>query len=122
MDPLIAIPVLTLCGLLAAPFFIPKRESIGRRRLPVLLTLLIPPTSSWAWGYAFGISPGCADRPWWVTGALVGFVIASIILPLALLPIMSGGRRFTIAIGLFALGLTLGVSFLADMQVTGCWI
>ena len=122
MDALIAIPAFMISGLLAAPFCFPKGQSAARRRLLVLLTLILPPACTYAWGQAFAIAPRCTFRPWWMSGALLVFTAASLLLPCALLPAMSGGRRFTLAIGLFALGLTLGLAFLATMQISGCWI
>lgn len=111
-----------MIGATAAPFFFPKKSAIGRRRLPLLLLLAAPPVASFLWGQALASTSGCTHRPAWISGVLLAPVILSLVLPVGLLPFLRGGRGFTITVGLFAAGLTLGVSFLATMQVTGCWL
>lgn len=97
--------------ILGATAFLPSEESPARRRLPLLTVLVLP------WIAALGAGPllddftyGGAPPPDWMIPTQFVLLIASAILPLVLMPYMRGARRFTMAVGLLNLSLTLFVT------------
>lgn len=96
---------------LGAIAFLPDEESPVRRRLPLLAVLLLP------WIAALGTGPllddftyGGAPPPAWMIPIQCALLIASAILPLVLMPIMRGARRFTLALGILNFSLTFFVT------------
>lgn len=96
--------------LLGATAVMPSDETPARRLL--LLTVLVAP-----WTAALAVGPllddhtyGGAPPPGWMIPTQFSFLIASAILPLGLMPFLRGARRFTLAVGLFNLILTLFVT------------
>ncbi len=97
--------------ILGATAFLPSKVSPARRRLPLLTVLVLP------WIAALGAGPllddftyGGAPPPDWMIPTQCALLIASAILPLVLMPSMRGARRFTMAVGIFNLSLTLFVT------------
>ena len=104
------IPILGLI-LLGATVVLPNEKTPARRRLPILTVLVLP------WVAALGAGPllddftyGGAPPPGWMIPTQMVLLIASAILPFVLIPYMRGARRFTLAIGLLNLTLTLFVT------------
>ncbi len=97
--------------ILGATALLPSEASAARRRLPLLTVLVLP------WIAALGAGPllddftyGGAPPPDWMIPTQLALLIASAILPLVLMPSMRGARRFTVAVGIFNLSLTLFVT------------
>lgn len=97
--------------ILGATAFLPGEESPARRRLPLLTVLALP------WIAALVAGPllddftyGGAPPPDWMIPTQYALLIASAIMPLVLMPSMRGARRFTMAIGILNLSLTLFVT------------
>jgi hypothetical protein len=108
--PLRLVAILGLI-MLGAIVFLPDEEALGRQRLPWIAVLFLP------WVAALGTGPllddftyGEAPPPDWMIPIQCALLIASAILPLALMPFMRGARRFTLAIGVFSFSLTLFVT------------
>lgn len=105
--------------ILGATAVLPSEESAARRRLPLLTVLVLP------WIAALVAGPllddftyGGAPPPDWMIPTQYGLLIASAILPLVLMPYMRGARRFTIAVGILNLLLTLFVTVLGILILT----
>jgi hypothetical protein len=105
--------------MLCAMAFVPNEESPAWRRLPLLTVLLLP------WIAALGAGPllddftyGGAPPPDWMMPIQYTLLVASAILPLALMPFMRGARRFTLALGIFNLSLTFFVTISALLILT----
>ncbi len=90
-------------------------QTRARRRLPMLLAFAVPPLASWIGG-PFGLIPKdlSALATSWAILFQTGCIVTSAVAPLALMPAMRGGRRFTLEIG--AIGFVL--TFLAVSVAT----
>ena len=116
-------PALFAIGLIGALLTFPWRDPRDRRRLPLLLLLLIPPAAAFFWGLHFRVPAGSnPNLPFWVTGFLFVTVAASIALPFVIVDQLPNTDPCTSWLSLSMVALTLTISFLADMEVTGLWI
>ncbi len=113
---LVVILGLIMLGALA---FLPNEEPPARRRLPLLALLLLP------WIAALGTGPllddftyGGVPPPDWMIPIQCALLIASAILPLGLMPFMRDARRFTLALGIFNLSLTIFVTVSSILILT----
>lgn len=90
-----------------------------RRRLPMLILLVMP------WIGALVTGPLIDDRtyggappPDWMVPAQLGWLAASAILPLAMLPFLRGARHFVLALGIFNFALTAFVAVSGILVLT----
>ncbi len=104
---------------LGATALLPSVESAARQRLPLLIVLVLP----WIAALVAGPLPddftyGGVPPPDWMIPTQYALLIASAILPLVLMPSMRGARRFTMAVGIFNLSLTLFVTVSSILILT----
>ena len=104
---------------LGATALLPSVESAARQRLPLLIVLVLP----WIAALVAGPLPddftyGGGPPPDWMIPTQYALLIASAILPLVLMPSMRGARRFTMAVGIFNLSLTLFVTVSSILILT----
>lgn len=104
---------------LGATALLPSEEPAARQRLPLLIVLVLP----WIAALVAGPLPddftyGGAPPPDWMIPTQYALLIASAILPLVLMPSMRGARRFTMAVGIFNLSLTLFVTVSSILILT----
>ena len=98
---------------------LPSEEPAARQRLPLLIVLVLP----WIAALVAGPLPddftyGGVPPPDWMIPTQYALLIASAILPLVLMPSMRGARRFTMAVGIFNLSLTLFVTVSSILILT----
>lgn len=97
--------------MLVATAVLPSEGSPGRRRLPLLALLVLPWMAALITGpLLVDFTYGGAPPPAWMIPTQFALLITSAILPLGFMPYMRGARRFTLAVGILNLTLTLFVT------------
>jgi hypothetical protein len=113
--PVLAPPALLL---VAAVLTFPPRGAPGRRLMPLLALLALPPIASVALGplgfLATSADPARQERLELIQNLCLA---AAAVLPLLLLPAMRGGRRFTLAIGALFLGATFLIATISLFRI-----
>lgn len=105
--------------MVGAIVFLPSEEVPAMRRPPLLAVLLLP------WLAALGTGPllddftdGGVPPPDWTIPTQYALLITSAILPLVLMPLMRGARRFTSILGIFNFALTIFVTSASILLLT----
>jgi hypothetical protein len=111
--------VLLVLMSIGAIFVLPRDVRPLQRRLPVFILLVLP------WIGALVTGPLIDDRtyggsppPEWMIPAQLGWLVASAILPLAMVPFLRGARRFVLALGLINFALTAFVTMSGILVLT----
>jgi hypothetical protein len=114
---------MVVVGVIGAPFAFPWKNASARRRAVWALALVVPPLAASLWGQAFGVPPGAPPgRPAWISASLAAPCLIALALPVMLAATMKGTRLFVALVGAACFAGTLGLAFLATMQVTGAWL
>jgi hypothetical protein len=114
---------MVVVGVIGAPFAFPWKNAGARRRAAWALALVIPPVAAFLWGQAFGVPPGAPPgRPAWISTSLAVPCLIACVLPVVLAATIKGTRLFITLVGAACFAATLGLAFIATMQVTGAWL
>ncbi len=82
---------------LSALVCLPREVSPGRQRLPILVVLVLP----WIVSIIADLPQNALAFANWMLPFQISLLAASALLPLILLPLMQGARRFTAVLGFF---------------------
>ncbi|MBN8807656.1 MAG: hypothetical protein J0I47_05380 [Sphingomonas sp.] len=122
MDPLLLIPILFVIGVGTASATFPWSSfRLGRGRAWAAAPI-VPPLVALGLGWLFRVRPGDLHP-----ASIVVFFLCSLLLisaaMIVVMPLLMKDRRiFGASIAIAMLGLTMGATFVAAMQVTGNWI